>query len=95
MKTRFPNSAIAKLVKAHQTDDTPGATALARKTGILREQIDTWVRRGWATPYRFPELAPHLLSGITVEQLHADRAKAKQPERRRADRRQADRRTGA
>lgn len=66
-------SAIARLVEHHG-----GATALSRKLddGPVAQEIERWLRRGWAAPKHIPRLQPHLPRGIRIEDLYLDRMHA-------------------
>lgn len=80
-----PKPAIRRLVEHHG-----GPQALVDFTGgaMKRQQIVTWVTRGWASPFRFPALAAAMeAAGITAEDLYADmqraQAKGRKPRARR------------
>lgn len=62
--------AIARLVEHHE-----GVYALARKLpdGPVVQEIERWLRRGWAAPKHIPKLRPVLPRGIRVEDLYLDR----------------------
>jgi hypothetical protein len=66
-------SAIARLVDHHD-----GPTALSRKLGgrPQYQQIQAWVKRGWASPMHIFRLKPLLPRGIKLEDLYQDRMHA-------------------
>jgi len=89
MNTNKP--AISRLVEAHN-----GPTALARlvstaETKVPYQEVQRWVKRGWASPFHFKALEAHLTQDITLDDLHHDREIAKRksksstPHRVRAD----------
>lgn len=75
---REHESAIAKVV-AHNG----GPVALARELGenLAYQEVQRWVRRGWASPMHILRLKPLLPAQITVDDLFADRARIKQATR--------------
>jgi hypothetical protein len=75
------SSAIARLVARHN-----GASALSRALGgrPVYQEIQRWVKRGWASPMHIFRLEPYLLAGMSLHDLHADRLKAIDPCRREA-----------
>ena len=75
MKTNTP--AISRLVEAHK-----GPVALARLMStpdakVPYQEVQRWLKRGWASPFHIQALEPHLLQGITLDDLHRDREIAK------------------
>lgn len=81
-------SYIRSLVEAN---DGPVALAakIEAKSGqtIFRQQIEQWVKRGWATPYHFWLLMPFAPKGLTEANLYADRVAAKQASKQATKRR--------
>lgn len=67
-------SAIERVVRHHG-----GPTALSKKLGGYPhyQQIQAWVRRGWASPMHIFRLKPLLPRGVKLESLHEDRANAR------------------
>lgn len=67
-------SAISRLVAHHG-----GAAALSRKMGGRPpyQRIQEWIGRGWASPAYLFQLKPLLPRGIKLEDLNADRERAK------------------
>ena len=68
-----PDSAIARIVQHHG-----GPTATSQLLGgtPVYQEIQRWVRRGWASPMHIFRLKPLLLRGMKVDDLAADRLKA-------------------
>lgn len=69
-----PQPAIVRLVAHHQ-----GPTALSALLGgtPVYQEIQRWVKRGWASPMHIIKLEPHLPPGMTLRDLYADRDNAK------------------
>lgn len=74
-------SSIEKLVEFND-----GAIALAAKVNerfpnspLLRQQVERWLARKWASPYRFPQLMPFAPPEMTEADLHADRDRVLRP----------------
>lgn len=67
------DSAIAKLVAHHG-----GPVALSRLLGDspAYQQIQWWVRRGWASPMHIFRLEPFMPRGMKVRDLNNDRTSA-------------------
>lgn len=67
------SSAIAKLVAHHK-----GPTAVSVKLGgtPVYQEVQRWVRRGWASPMHIFRLKPLLPRGMKLEDLNADRERA-------------------
>lgn len=75
-----PLPAIARLVELYGSP-----TGLAAKVNeklpkntpqsvlLTRQQIEAWLTRGWASPYRFHQLALVLPEGMTEHDLNNDR----------------------
>lgn len=65
--------AIAKLV-AHQG----GPVALSQKLGgsPVYQEIQRWLKRGWASPMHIFRLEPFMPPGMKVRDLNNDRAAA-------------------
>ncbi len=68
------DSAIARLVRHH---GGPVATARLLGDSFPYQEIQRWLRRGWASPMHILRLKPHLPKGMRVEDLYVDRGKAK------------------
>ena len=70
-------SAIAKLVSK-----AGGPVALSQKLGgsPAYQEIQRWVKRGWASPMHIFALEPFLPRGMKVRDLANDRAVASQKE---------------
>lgn len=66
-------SAIARLVA-----ERGGPVALSKLLGgvPVYQEIQRWVKRGWASPMHVFRLEEHLLPGMTVRDLHEDRERA-------------------
>lgn len=66
--------AIVRLVNHHG-----GPVALSAKLGgtPVYQEIQRWVRRGWASPMHLFKLKPLLPRGMKLEDLGADRERAK------------------
>lgn len=66
--------AIVRLVHHHG-----GPVALSSKLGgtPVYQEIQRWVRRGWASPMHLFKLKPLLPRGIRFEELDADRERAR------------------
>lgn len=66
-------SAVARLVAHHD-----GPTAVSRLLGgtPAYQEVQRWVRRGWASPMHLFKLEPLLPPGMSLHDLHADRVKA-------------------
>lgn len=62
--------AIARLVSRHG-----GPTELARKLGgtPAYQEIQRWLKRGWASPMHVLRLEPLLLPGMELRDLYLDR----------------------
>lgn len=67
------DSAIARLVAHHD-----GPTEVSRKLGgvPVYQEVQRWVRRGWASPMHIFRLKPLLPKGMRLEDLDADRQRA-------------------
>jgi hypothetical protein len=67
-------SAIKKLV-----DHAGGPVELSRKlNGVpAYQEIQRWVKRGWASPMHLFRLEPHLPRGMKLRDLNKDRETAK------------------
>jgi len=63
--------AICRLVEHHG-----GPTAVSQKLGgsPVYQEIQRWVKRGWASPKHIFRLEPLLLEGMTVRALYDDLA---------------------
>lgn len=48
--------------------------AVSRATGnaVAYQEVQRWVRRGWASPKHILTLEPLLLDGMTLRDLHID-----------------------
>jgi hypothetical protein len=75
MTTKPP--AIVRLVEHHK-----GPVALSALLGgvPVYQEIQRWVRRGWASPMHLFRLEPHLPPGMELRELHLDREVAAQRE---------------
>jgi hypothetical protein len=65
-----PNQpAICRLVAHHE-----GPAAVSQKLGgsPVYQEIQRWVKRGWASPKHIFRLEPLLLEGMTVRDLYED-----------------------
>ena len=73
--------AIVRLVQHHG-----GAVATAAALGgrPVYQEIQRWVKRGWASPMHILRLEPLLPDGITVRDLYEDRERAGASESREA-----------
>jgi hypothetical protein len=71
-----PKSAIAKLVAHHG-----GPTEVSRLMGgtPAYQEVQRWVKRGWASSKHIFRLEPLLLDGMTVRDLNADRERSPEP----------------
>lgn len=51
-----------------------GPTAVSRSMGgwPVYQEVQTWVRRGWASPHHILKLRPVLPDGVSVEDLFAE-----------------------
>lgn len=69
-----PSPAIVRLVEHHG-----GPVALSTKLGgtPVYQEIQRWVQRGWASPMHLFKLKPLLPRGIRLEDLDADRERAR------------------
>ena len=69
--------AIARLVAHHN-----GPVALSTLLGgvPVYQEIQRWVKRGWASPMHLFKLEPHLPPGMELRDLHHDREIAAQRE---------------
>ena len=67
--------AIVRLVAHHG-----GPVATSQKLGgrPVYQEVQRWVRRGWASPMHIFRLKPLLMRGMKVEDLHQDREVAQQ-----------------
>lgn len=67
------DSAIARLVAYHE-----GPTEVSRLLGgtPAYQEVQRWVRRGWASPMHIFRLKPLLPRGMKLEDLNADRDRA-------------------
>lgn len=64
---------IRRLVEHHG-----GPAAFARKLaeGFPYQEVQRWVKRGWASPMHALKIEPLLLPGMTIRDLHVDKDKA-------------------
>ena len=71
----LPDSAIARLVAYHN-----GPTEVSRLLDgkPVYQEVQRWVRRGWASPMHIFRLKPLLPKGMKLEELDADRERAAQ-----------------
>lgn len=69
--TAAQEPAICRLVKHHG-----GPVATAKAVDVAYQEVQRWVRRGWASPMHILRLEPLLLPGMTIRDLHADRQAA-------------------
>lgn len=67
---KHPDSAIARLVAHHGS-----TTEVSRKLNgtPVYQEVQRWVRRGWASPMHIFRLKPLLPKGMKLEDLDADR----------------------
>jgi hypothetical protein len=67
-------SAIKKLV-----EQAGGPVELSRKLGGVPayQEIQRWVKRGWASPMHLFRLEPHMPKGMKLRDLNRDREAAK------------------
>ena len=65
-----PDSAIRRLVAHHG-----GPTAVSKALGgvPVYQEVQRWVRRGWASPMHIFRLAPLLIDGLSLEDIDSDR----------------------
>ncbi|WP_454731471.1 MULTISPECIES: hypothetical protein [Cupriavidus] len=62
-------NAIERLVEAN---DGPVAVARALDGAVAYQEVQRWVKRGYAAPKHFLRLVPLLPSGMTIDDLYAD-----------------------
>lgn len=74
-------TAIGRLVIHH---GGPAAVSKLLGGSPVYQEVQRWVRRGWASPMQIFRLEPLLPDGMTVRDLYADR-EAATAERSRAD----------
>lgn len=69
----LPIPAIGRLVTHHG-----GPAAMSKLMGgrPVYQEIQRWVKRGWASPKHIFDLEPHLIEGVTVRDLNNDRVAA-------------------
>lgn len=75
--TKAAASAIARIVEHHG-----GAAAVSVKFGgkPVAQQIQCWVRRGWASPMHFQRLLPLARPlKLGMADLYADREREREP----------------
>lgn len=73
MSTKKP-SAIQRLVE-HQQGPTRVSQLLGGKPAY--QEVQRWLVRGWASPMHILALKPLLPPGLSIEDLYADRARAR------------------
>lgn len=66
---------IARLVAHHG-----GPVAMSRLLGgdPVYQEIQRWLKRGWASPMHIFRMEPHLIDGISLRDLHDDRERARE-----------------
>lgn len=81
---RTQTPAIRRLVDHHN-----GPTAVSKLLGgtPVYQEVQRWVRRGWASPMHLLSLQPLMPEGMKLEDLAMDRVAAKRAEQRTAARR--------
>lgn len=62
--------AISRLVRHH---GGPVATAAAIGGGMAYQEVQRWVRRGWASPMHILKLEPLMPPGMSIRDLYNDR----------------------
>jgi len=60
--------AISRLVHHH---GGPVATAAAIGGGMAYQEVQRWVRRGWASPMHILKLEPLMPPGMSIRDLYA------------------------
>ena len=73
MSTKKP-SAIQRLVE-HQQGPTRVSQLLGGKPAY--QEVQRWLVRGWASPMHILALKPLLPPGLSIEDLYADRTRAR------------------
>lgn len=66
--------AITRLV-AHHNGPTKVSQLLGGK--VAYQEVQRWLARGWASPMHILSLKPHLPTGISIEDLYADRERSR------------------